>query len=188
MPHLFSTELWFAKRFLSKCQAFSSAVWYVAKASTALTPARRFSVICCSTDGSQLPRSTRPAKVRLNCHGLGRAQSNVNGCSKILLHHEAILWVITIGHSYMGVSKLRCSRLVLSSAIFIAVFWLVMPETVPFFCNSIVINSYSIYMQIFLCKLEDVGTMKRFWWKHLALEEQMSTRCLNLAEPVCLFA
>lgn len=190
VPHLFSMELYFVKTFLGKLQAFSSVGWCATRASTVPLPARRFSVMCNSVDGSWLPRSIRPARVCLNCRGLGRVQSNVNWCTKMRFHHEATVWMTIIGHnSYMGVAKLRCGRLVLSSAIFISVSWLApMPETVPLFRNNIAINSYSIYMQIFLCKLKDAGIMKWFWWNHLVLEEQMSTRCLNLAELDCLFA
>lgn len=119
VPHLFSTELYFAKTFLSKLQAFSSAGWCVARASTAPRPARRFSVMCNNVDGSRLSRSTRPARVCLKCPGVGRAQSNVNRCTKMLFHHEATVWMTIIRrNTSMGVAKLRCSRLALSSAIF----------------------------------------------------------------------
>lgn len=190
VPRRFSTELYFAKTFLSKLQAFSSAGWCVARASTAPRPARRFSVMCNSVDGSRLPHSTRPARVCLSCPGLGRAEGNVNRCTKMRFRHEAAVWMTIIGpNSYLGVAKLRCSRLALSSAIFISVSWLVpIPETVLLCSNNTAINSYSIYMQIFLCKLKDAGTMKWFWWIHFVLEEQMSARCLNLAEFDCLFA
>lgn len=153
VPHPFSTEPYFVKTLLGKLQAFSSAGWCVARASAAPLPARRFSATCNSGDGSRLSRSTRPARVCLNCCGLGRVQSRVNRCAKNCFHHEATVWMTLIGHnSYMGVAKIRCNRFVPSSAVFISVSWLApMPETVPLFCNDIAINSYSIYMQIFLC-------------------------------------
>lgn len=77
------------KTFLGKPQVFSSAGWCVARASTAPLPARRFSVMCSDVDGSQPPHFIRPARVRLNHRGMGRAQSNVNRCTKMHFHREA---------------------------------------------------------------------------------------------------
>jgi len=90
-------------------------------------------------------------------HGVGRLQSSVNRCAKMSFRHKATVWMTIIGHnSSVGAAAWRHSRLAPSSAIFISVSWLApMPETVPLFCNNIAINSYSIYMQIFLCKLKD---------------------------------
>lgn len=117
---LFSMELYFVKTSLDKFRAFNSAGWCVARASTVPLPTHPFSVMCNSIDGSRLPRSPTPARVSLNCHELGRLQTPVNTCTEIQFHHKAAVWMTIIGwNNFMVVAKLRCSILVLSSAVFI---------------------------------------------------------------------
>lgn len=77
--------------------------------------------------------------------GLNAKRSCFKQCKNQLLSQN---YCVNSNQSYRGAAELRC---VLSSAIFTSGSWLApVPGTVPLACNNRAINSYLIYMQIFL--------------------------------------
>lgn len=156
VPQQLPMGLCFVKMSLGKLQASSSASSCVARASTVPLPARHPSVTRGSGAGSRLPLCSRPARVCLiwsdliwsNQLGLGEGSEQCKQCKNQLLSQN---YCVNNTHSYKVVAKLRCRRWVLSSAIFTSDSWLApVPETVPLACHNRAINSYSIFMQIFL--------------------------------------